>query len=164
MRTTVQLNDVAKFCCEMNEVLCIDATFNLCEYWLIDSWYSNLRLETDEGKHLIFIGPNMIHFERDEFLFNQFISEMCSYRSNIRSLKTIGTDQDRIIYNDFSAEIPELNLLLCVFHLEKGDRKKLLQLNPQKGAVKRILADIYGCHYGAINPFMYNVVKWSNIL
>ena len=38
--------------------------------------------------------------------------------------------------------ISELNLLLCVFHLEKGDRKKLLQLNPQKGAVKRILADI----------------------
>ena len=38
----------------------------------------------------------------------------------------------------FLAQIPELNLLLCIFHLEKGDRKKLLQLNPQKGAVKRI--------------------------
>ena len=89
----------------------------------------------------------MIPFERDEFLFNWFISEICSYQSNIRSLKTIGTDQGRAIYNGFSAQIPELNLL-CVFHLEKGDRKKLLQLNPQKGAVKRILADIYGCHWG----------------
>ena len=148
----------------MNEVLCIDTNFNLCEHWLTDSCYGNLRLETNEGKHPIFIGPCMIHFERDEFLFNRFISEMCPYQSNIRSLKIIGTDQNRAIYNGFLAQIPELNLLLCVFHLEKGDRKKLLQLNPQEGAVKRILADIYGCHYGAINPFMHNLVKWSNIL
>ena len=125
----------------MNEVLCINTTFNLCEYWLTD--YGNLRLETNEGKHPIFIGPSMIHFKRDEFLFSRFISEMCSYQSNIRLLKIIGTDQDRAIYNGFSAQIPELNLLLCLFHLEKGDRKKLLQLNPQKGAVNVILADIY---------------------
>ena len=58
----------------------------------------------------------------------------------LRSLKTVRTHQGRAIYNGFSAQIPELNLLLCDFHLEKGDIKKLLQLNPQKGAVKRILA------------------------
>ena len=76
---------------------------------------------------------------------------MCSYQSNIRSLKTIETDQDRELYNGFSTQIPELNLLLWLhleLHLEKGNRKKLLQLNPQKGAGKRILADISGCHYG----------------
>ena len=70
----------------------------------------------------------MIHFERDEFFFNRLIIEMCSYQSNIRSLKTIRTDQDRPIYNGFLAQIPELNLLLCVFYLEKGDRKQLLQV------------------------------------
>ena len=42
--TTVQLNDVAKLCCEMNEVLCIDTTFNLCKHWLTDSCYGDLRL------------------------------------------------------------------------------------------------------------------------
>ena len=95
----------------------------------------------------------MIQFERDEFLFNRFISETCSYQSNIRSLKVIGTDQGRAIYNGFLAQIPELKLLLCVFHLEKGDRKKLLQFNTQKGAVERILADVYGCHYGAFREY-----------
>ena len=32
LATTVQLNNIAKFCCKMNEVLCIDITFNLCEH------------------------------------------------------------------------------------------------------------------------------------
>ena len=69
--TAVQLNDVAKFCCEMNEVLYIDTTFNLWEHWLTDSCYGNLRLETNEGKHPILIAPSMIHFQSDEFLFNR---------------------------------------------------------------------------------------------
>ena len=63
--TTVQLNDVAKFCCEMNEMLCTDTTFNLCEHWVTDSCFGNLRLETNEGKHPIFVGPSIIYFERD---------------------------------------------------------------------------------------------------
>ena len=87
------------------------------------------KLETKEGKNPIFIGPSIIHFERDKFLFNRFISEMCSFQPKIRSLKAIGTDQDKAIYNGFSSEILELNLLLCVFYLEKGDKSKLLQLN-----------------------------------
>ena len=124
--TTIQLSDVAKFCCNMDEVFCTDTTFNLCEYWLTDTCYGNLKLETKEGKNLIFIGPSIIHFERDEFLFNRFISEMCSFQPKIRSLKTIDTDQDNAIYNGFSSQIPELNLLLCVLHLEKGDKSKLL--------------------------------------
>ena len=44
-------------------------------------------------------------------------------------------------------------MLFCVLHLEKGDKSKLLQLNPKKGAIQRILADIYGCHYGAIKEY-----------
>ena len=78
---------------------------------------------------------------------------MCSFQPKIRPLKTIGTDQDKEIYNGFSSQIPELNLLLCVLHLEKGGKSKLLQLNPKKGAIQRILADIYGCHYGAIKEY-----------
>ena len=30
---------------------------------------------------------------------------------------------------------------------------KLPQLNPKKGAIQRILANIYGCHYGAIKEY-----------
>ena len=41
--TTIQLSDVAKFCCDMDEVLWIDKTFNFCKYWLTDTCYGNLR-------------------------------------------------------------------------------------------------------------------------
>ena len=151
--TDIQLNDVSKFCCDMNEVLGIDTTFNLCESWLTDTCYKNHRLETAEGKQPVFIGPCIIHFEKDEFIFNRFITEMCSYQPSIRMLKTIGTDLEKAIYNGFASQIKDLRLLLCVFHLQKSDKRKLLQLNPQKGASKKIIADIYGCQYGGIKEY-----------
>ena len=49
------------------------------------------------------------------------------------------------IYNGFAPKIPDLNLLLCVFHFQKSDERKILQLNPQKGASRKIIADIYWC-------------------
>ena len=145
-----QLNDIAQFCCEDSNVLSIDTTFNLCENWLTDTCYKNLRLETVEGKHPIYLGPCILHFRKDAFTFNRFFREMCSFDRRIQMLKVIGTDQDMAIYNGFSIENPELKLLLCVYHLEKSDRHKLSQLRPKKGATNKILADIYGCQYGSV--------------
>ena len=145
-----QLDDVAKFCCEMNEVLCIDTTFNLCENWITDTCYRNLRLENSEGNHPIFMGPCIIHFQKDEFVFNRFISEMCSYQQKIKDLKTIGTDLEKAIFNGFKTQLKDLNLLLCVYHLEKNDRKKLLTLSKEGKSTNKILKDIYGVQYGGI--------------
>ena len=71
---------------------------------------------------------------------------MCSFQSTIKNLKTIGTNQEMAIYNGFASQ----SLLLCVFHLLKSDERKILQLNPQKGASRKIIANIYGCQYGGI--------------
>ena len=47
--TTIQLSDkIAKSCCDMGEVLCIDTTFNLCEHWLTDTCYGNLRQKREK--------------------------------------------------------------------------------------------------------------------
>ena len=135
--TTVQLNDVAKFCCEMHEVLYID---NLLIFVNTGSQIPvmvtyGLKLTRESIQYV----QDQVWFVSKEVNFlNRFISEMCSYQSNIRSLKTIDADQDRATYNGFSDELPELNLLLYIFHLGKGDREKLLQLNPSKGAVKGV--------------------------
>ena len=99
----IQLNDVAKFCCEMDDVLCIDTTFNLCSSWVTDTSYKNLRLLNHYGTFTIFLGPCIVHFEKYDFIFNRFASEMCSYQLMIRSLKTIGTDLEKAIYNGFSS-------------------------------------------------------------
>ena len=113
----VQLNDVAFLCVDKNGVLSIDTKFNLCSNWVTDTCYENTRLQTQKGKHPFFLGPILIHFERDAFIFNRFASEMCSFQLKIKNLRTIGTDQEMAIYNGFASQVPDLNLLLCVFHL-----------------------------------------------
>ena len=40
--TTIQLNDVVKMCCDFDNVLCIDTTFNLCSSWA--TGYNNNHL------------------------------------------------------------------------------------------------------------------------
>ena len=52
--TTIQLDDVVKMCCDSDNLLCIDITFNLCSNWVTDCWYNNDRLKTNEGKQRIF--------------------------------------------------------------------------------------------------------------
>ena len=68
----VQLNDVAFFCVDKNFVLSIDTTFNLCSSWVTDTCYKNTRLQTLNGKHPLFLGPILIHFEKGAFIFNWF--------------------------------------------------------------------------------------------
>ena len=131
----------------------IDTRFSLCSNWVTDACYEDTRLQTRNGKHPFFLGSILIHFEKDAFIFNRFASEMCSFQPKIKNLKTIGTDQEMAIYNGFASQIPDLNLLLCVFHLQKSDERKTLQLNPQKGGSRKINADIYGCQYGDVREY-----------
>ena len=56
------------------------------------------------------------------------------------------TDMDKAIYNGFKSFIPDLKLLLCVYHLEK-----ISDMNHEKDASKSLLKDIYGYRYGGIH-------------
>ena len=49
--TTIQLDDVVKMCCDSDNVLCIDTTFNLSSSLVTDCCYNNDHLTTNEGKH-----------------------------------------------------------------------------------------------------------------
>ena len=152
--TDVQLSDVAKFCCEENNVFFVDTTFNLCKHWFTDSYY-NTRLERREGKHPTFLGLSMIHFVKTELIFSRFINEMCTFEPSIRLLKSIGTDLERATFNGFASQITDLKLFLCALHLQKSDKRKLQQLVPKKGseAINQILRDIYSCQYGSIKKY-----------
>ena len=147
--TTTQLDDVAKMCCDSDNVLCIDATFNLCSGWVTDCCFNNDDLRTNKGKHPIFLGPAIVHFEKDVFLLSRFASEMLTYQTAISNLKTIGTDPEKAIFNGFLSQIKDLKLLLCVFHLQQNNKRKLTELKPKGGSqvINTILADIYGRQY-----------------
>ena len=75
---------------------------------------------------------------------------MCSFQPDIRNLNAIGTDQDIAIYRDFATEISDLKLLLCGYHLQKNDAQKIRELVRKNGALKNIICDICGRHYGGV--------------
>ena len=121
----VQLNDVAFFCVNKNGILSNDTTFNLCSNWVTDTCYKNTQLQAQNEKRPFFLGPILLHFVKDAFIFNWFASEMCSFQSKIKNLKTTGTDQEMAIYNGFALQIPDLNLFfMCIPFAKNLAREK----------------------------------------
>ena len=121
----VQLSDVELFCGGNNGVLSVDTSFNLCDSWVNDTCYFNKRLVNSDCHNPVFLGPTVIHFQKDSSIFCRFLLEMCAHNPKIRNLRTIGTDLEIAILNDFSSVLPNLNLLLCVYHLEQGDKQNI---------------------------------------
>ena len=142
-------------CCDSDNVLCIDTTFNLCSCWVTECCYNNDRIRTNEGRHPIFLGLAIVHFEKDVFLFTHFNSEMLTHQPAISSLKTIETDLEKAIFNGFLSQIKDLKLLLCFFHLQQNDKRKLAELKPKGGsqAINTILAHIYGRQYSTMMEY-----------
>ena len=149
----VQLQDVELFCCDNNGVISVDTTFNRRDSWVTDTCYYNKRLVNSDGHNPVFLGPTLIHFQKDSSIFRQFLLEMCAHNPKIRDLRTIGRDQEMAIFNGFSSILQNLNLLLCVYHLEQGDKQKISNLVYQKGAKQAIIANIYGCRYGGVQEY-----------
>ena len=73
---------------------------------------------------------------------------MLTHQPAISNLKTSGTDLEKAIFNGFLCWIKDLNLL-CIFHLQQNDKRKLTKLKPIGGgqAINTILANIYGRQY-----------------
>ena len=105
------------FCCDNNGVLSVNTFFILCDSWVTDTCYYNKSLLNSFGHYLVFLGPTFIHFEKDSSIFRRFLLEMCTHNTKIKDLRTIGRDQEMAIFNGFSSILPNLNLLLCVYHL-----------------------------------------------
>ena len=75
---------------------------------------------------------------------------MCSFQPNIRNLNAIGTDQDMAIYRRFAAQMLDLKLLLCAYHLQKNDTQKIRELVRQKGELNNVICDIHGRKYEVV--------------
>ena len=114
----VQLQDAELFCCDNNGVLSVNTPFNLCVSWFTYTCYYNKSWVNSDGHNPVFLGPTLIHFQKDPSIFRRLLLEMCAHNPKIRDLRTIGTDQEMAIFNGFSSILPNLNLLLCVHHLE----------------------------------------------
>ena len=56
---------------------------------------------------------------------------MLTNQTAISIIKPIGTDLEKAIFNDFFSQINDLKLLLCGFHLQQNDKRKLTELKPK---------------------------------
>ena len=115
-------------CSNSDNVLYTDIVFNLCSSWVTDYCYNNDRLTTNEGKYQLFLGLGTVHFEKDTVLFSGFSFEMLTHRPATSNLKTIGTDLEKAIFSNFLSQIKDLKLLLCNFHLQQNDKRKLTEI------------------------------------
>ena len=149
----VQLQDIELFCCDNNGVSSVDTTLNGCDSWVTDTCHYNKSLVNSDGHNPVFLGPTWIHFQKDSLIFRRFLLEMCAHNPKIRDLRTIGTDQEMTIFDGFGSILPNLNLLLCVYHLKQGDKQKISNLVRQKGAKQAIIADIYSCRCGGVQEY-----------
>ena len=114
---------IAHFCCHNTEmsVLGIDTTFNLCNIWITDSCYKNDQLVYNP----VFWGPLLFQFTKDESISTRFALEMIALDPEITSIKKIGSDMEKAIYNGVKAIIPDSSQLYCVQHISQHDEKKL---------------------------------------
>ena len=80
---------------------------------------------------------------------------MPTHQPVISNLKAIRTDLEKAIFNNFLSQIKDLKLLLCVFHLQQNDKRKLTVLKPKGGsqAINTILVDIYGLQYSTMMEY-----------
>lgn len=143
-----QLNDIEKLCVDQNKIIVMDTTFNVCDMWLTDIGYQNLRLVNDKGNHPWFYGPVLLHMRKTPETFSRFATEFLLANSKLRNLTYLGTDLERALFQGFKHVLPDLKSLLCVKHMSDRDKKKLTQLGA-KGQ-KNFLADIYGINDGVV--------------
>ena len=99
----------------------------------------------------MFLGPCVFDFTKDEEAFSRSASEIRIGNSGLDDLKILGVDMESI-YNGFKCHNQELSRLVCVRHLKKHDKEKILELLQktnqsfaQKSHSKaEVLNDIYG--------------------
>ena len=65
------------------------------------------------------------------------------------------------IYRGFAGQITDLKLLSCAYHPQKNIAQKILEPVRQKGALTKIICDIYGRNYGEVKQL--GVVDLTNI-
>ncbi|XP_065068994.1 uncharacterized protein LOC135694219 isoform X2 [Rhopilema esculentum] len=117
-----QLNHIVKFCVDANKILGMDTTFNICDMWVTDTVFQNLRLMNDKGEHPWFYGPVLLHMKKSKDTFSRFAIDLVVGNSSIRDLPFLGTDMEKAMYQGFKGVMPNLKNLLCVKHMAVRDQ------------------------------------------
>ena len=136
LASDVQLAEMEKFCTEemMFVVMQIEPTFNLGPYECTPISYQNLLLERkSSGKPLVFVGPVLIHYKKDERTYMDFLNKLKSLRPGLQETISFGADGEMAVVNALQSCFP------------KGTEKSLRCFMLNKAGIKGTTApDICG--------------------
>lgn len=104
-----QLDDLVRFCASPTAcrscTLTIDPTFCLGEFECTPITYRNLLLVTCRCKTLpVFVGPVLIHYQKNFSTFLFFASSLLSLRKELQCVKSFGTDGEKALVDAYIHE------------------------------------------------------------
>ena len=140
-----QLVDIEQFCCNPASfcVRGVDATFELCNYYLTFATYCNLILEEKTGRSPVFVGPAILHKTKLERSYDALPSEMVRCHPPCAGVLVVGTD------GDVNQANPLLNVffsamhLRCDIHMKDNIKKKLSSLGVPNHVAREYMSDIF---------------------
>ena len=147
MCTNSQLNDMERFCTDpyMFSVFSVDPTFNLGDFSLTVTSFSNLLLKNERnGKHPVMIGPMMVHQRKVFSTYHFFASSLVSLKPALSNLLAFGTDGEECLFNAFSVQFAQACHVRCFLHFRDNCKAKLLEMKVSNDAMLEIIQDIFG--------------------
>ena len=143
LASDAQLAEMEKFCTEemMFAVMQIDPTFNLGPYECTPISYKNLLLERKStGKPLVFVGPVLIHYKKDERTYKDFLNKLKSLKPGLKDVISFGTDGEMALVNALHSCFPKgaQTSLRCFRHFRQNVEAML-----HKAGIRGIKANQY---------------------
>ena len=147
LSTNYQLDDIERYCIdpEAFSLLCVDPTFNLGDFSLTVTSYSNLLLMNQRtGKHPTMIGPMLIHRRKLFSSYHFFASSLVSLRPSLCHLQAFGTDGEENLYKAFASQFSEACHIRCFLHFRDNCKSKLQDMKVANDSIQEIIHDIFG--------------------
>lgn len=146
LATKQQLIDIERFCTNPENfcVLGVDATFELCDYYLTFATYRNQMLETKNGKHPTLVGPAILHKKKLERSYHVLPSEMTRWHPPCAGVLAVGTDGELNLANSLLNVFRSAEHLRCDLHMKDNLKSKLSSLGIPHAISKEYMDDIFG--------------------
>ena len=130
-----QLDDVSRFCSIPKrgaaEVLSVDLTFKLSEFYVLVTSFKNPMLINKLGKHPTHIGSVQIQHRKLLSSYRHFGSSLKRCDPKLGSLKAFGSDDDENIIKTFLAEFPGTENIQCFRHSRRTTEHRLVEMEKQ---------------------------------
>ena len=151
-----QLNDISRFCAipkpGVAEVMSVDLTLKLGEYYVLVTSFKNPMLVNKLGKHPTHIGPIQIQHRKLLSSYRYFGSFLKICDPKLGSLKAFSSDDEENIVKAFLAEFLEAVNVQCFRHFRRTIGKRLRKWRNNDGN-EVCACELFSCNYLQLRLF-----------